>query len=161
MPPGMGAAQGAPPPERPLHGDAGPNAAALPSAAWANRRFGCYESGSGHTSISESGEGHSDERSSRTGELSASAQTGAKEIAVHARDHFQLDLFRAHGFAFADVGATAEEFPFGLRHHGDGALGALRLSLRQQSEDGNLCAGEKRRRRPGAHGDTGAAADAG
>ena len=55
-----------------------------------------------------------------------SAQTGANEVAVHARDHFELDFFRAHGFAFADVGATAEEFLFGLRHHGDGALGALR-----------------------------------
>src|ERR1035437_231828 len=45
-----------------------------------------------------------------------SAQTGANEISIHARDHFELDFFRAHGFAFADVGATAEEFLFGLRH---------------------------------------------
>ena len=40
----------------------------------------------------------------------ASGQAGANEVPVHAGDHFQLDLFRTHSFAFADVGATAEEF---------------------------------------------------
>jgi uncharacterized protein (TIGR03435 family) len=39
------------------------------------------------------------------------------EVAIHACDHFQLDVLRAHRLAFADVGATAEHLGVRLRDH--------------------------------------------
>src|SRR5271154_7073112 len=47
--------------------------------------------------------------------LVAAIDTGAQIIAVHHRDHFQLDLFRAHARALADIGAAPEGFGVHLR----------------------------------------------
>src|SRR5437879_3626458 len=53
------------------------------------------------------------------------------EVAVHARDHLELDLLGANRFAFANIGAAPEQFAAGLRHHALHALEALRLALRE------------------------------
>ena len=39
----------------------------------------------------------------------AGGDGGLQEVAVHAGDHFELDLLGADGFAFADVGAASEQ----------------------------------------------------
>src|SRR5574340_670584 len=66
-----------------------------------------------------------------------------EEVVVHARDHFQPDLLRAHGFTLADVGATAEAFGVHLRHHGERAPLALGLALRHLAQVRDLRAGEQ------------------
>jgi len=63
-------------------------------------------------------------------DYSPAQQAADEEIAIHPREDFQLDFLWADGFAFAHVGATAENLGYGLGSHGDGALIALGLAGR-------------------------------
>ena len=90
----------------------------------------------------------------------APQQTRPQEIAVHQRDDFQLDILRAHRFAFADVGAASEQLAIGLSLHRDNPPFAFRLPLRQQAQVGHLGPHEQRSRSVRTHRHARAAADA-
>ena len=77
----------------------------------------------------------------------SSFETRRDEVAVHPRDHFELDFFGTRRFALADVGAAPESLGVELPHHLQGTLRPLRLTLRQQSQVRNLRARKQRRRR--------------
>jgi hypothetical protein len=53
------------------------------------------------------------------------------KVAIHARDHFQLDALGTDCFTLADIRAAAEKLLVHLLHHGFGAVQTLRLALRQ------------------------------
>ncbi len=48
--------------------------------------------------------------------FSAVMQHGVNKVAIHPSDEFDGYLLGTNGFAFAVIGATAEDF---LRHRGD------------------------------------------
>src|SRR6185369_2157216 len=75
-------------------------------------------------------------RGSVVSQAGAARPLGLQEVAIHQGDHRKFDFLRTDGFAFADIGATAEDFALSLRHHRDDALLALRLTLREQTEVG-------------------------
>ena len=70
------------------------------------------------------------------------AQAGDGVFAVHLRDEAGADLGWANRFAFINVGAIAETFLVHLPNHAKNAARALRLTLRQEREMGNLRGGE-------------------
>lgn len=61
-------------------------------------------------------------------------EVGLEEVAVHAGDPVDADLFGAGGFAFTVVGAVAEDFGIVLDEHAPDAVVALGLALRQHAE---------------------------
>ena len=71
-------------------------------------------------------------------ETEAFLGVGPHEVAVEAGDVVHADAFRAGGFTFILVRAVAKAFRFHLLHHGQDALGAFRLALREQIEVGDL-----------------------
>src|SRR5215813_10405637 len=51
------------------------------------------------------------------GRFTACSPIGEQEIPIHSGNHFETDFLRAHGFAFANIGAAPEHLLFDLRHH--------------------------------------------
>src|SRR5271155_4953901 len=93
--------------------------------------------------------------------LITASDAGAQIVAVHHRDHFQLDLFGAYARALADIRAAAEGLGVHLRNHAQGTAVAFRLALGQDAEVGNLGSGKERGGGIRAGGNAGSAADAG
>src|SRR5262245_64300554 len=96
-----------------------------------------------------------------TGLLTSICPRRDKVVPIHAGYDFQFDVFGAHGFALADIRATAEHFLLGLRDHIESSLEAFRLSLRKHAEMADLGSGEQSRRGIGACSDTRSTSDTG
>ncbi len=91
----------------------------------------------------------------------AFGEGGFDVVAVGEGDYFELDLFRAGGFAFADIGAVGETFGVHLLDHGEGTAIAFYLALRQVTEVRDFCAYEEGGSGVGASSYAGSATDTG
>src|SRR5262249_36192566 len=72
-----------------------------------------------HFTSSETGAVYYEPRLSliNSGRFTACSPIGKQEIAIHSGNHFEPDVLRANGFAFANIGAAPEHLSFDLRHH--------------------------------------------